>query len=111
MPGNYKLETNMNKHNLNIATYKYGSYGMAYKPAIACGGTAPPSHMSNIHLSENPIAIESQLFGLGSTNLVEKYKPEQARIKRLDVVSFFDRNTVVMPNKLVIEKYQRALPL
>ena len=68
--GNYKLEQKSNDQFRTLITYKYGSYGPAYKSAIPDGGSAIPSHMSRDSLSYNPIDIETMLRGTGSTNLV-----------------------------------------
>jgi len=59
-------------------------------------------------LSNNTADIESDLFGIGSTNLAEnttnKVNPQ---LNKLDKCSFFPLNKVFIPNPLVIEKYQR----
>ena len=65
--------------------------------------------LSNYNLSHNPVAVESQLFGIGSTNLVEPRSSIQNQAKKLPNVTFFYRNNIIMPNKLVVEKNQRAL--
>ena len=109
--GNYTLERNMDKLIFNNRLYQHGSYGSAMYPALPLGGSAPPSHMRRENLSINPIEIESQLFGIGSTNLVNKYKPQPVKLKHFKNVQYFTRNQIVMPNKLVVEGCQRARPL
>ena len=110
-PGNYKMENDINSHLLRSVIYPHGALGTPYLSAIPDGGSAPPSRMDRNRLSKNPIEIESQLFGIGSSNLVNGYAPPLATIDHLKDVSFFDRNKIIMPSALVVEKGQRALPL
>jgi len=110
-PGNYKMQTNINTDMFQTYIYKHGALGTPYLSALPDGGSAPPSRMDRNRLSKNPIEIESQLFGIGSSNLVNGYTPPLATINHLKDVSFFDRNKIIMPSALVVEKAQRALPL
>jgi hypothetical protein len=110
-PGNYKMEIASNKYLFMSNIYKHGAFGTPHLSALPDGGSAPPSRMDREQLSNNPIEIESQLFGIGSSNLVTGYTPPLANINRLNNVSFFDRNKVIMPSALVVEGAQRALPL
>lgn len=61
-------------------------------------------------LSNNTTDIESNLFGIGSTNLAKpkssKFKPS---INNRNSCKFFDRPELVMPNDLIVEKNQRPL--
>jgi hypothetical protein len=51
------------------------------------------------------------LFGINSTNLVETQKPVVPQLKTLPDVSFFGRMQLVMPDPLVVEKFQRPFPV
>ena len=108
-PGNYNLERMQDNTIFQETMYTHNSYGSAVHPALPCGGNAPPSRLSNYNLSYNPVAVESQLFGIGSTNLVETQPIIQNQPKNLPNITFFYRNDIIMPNKLVVEKNQRAL--
>ena len=108
-PGNYNLERMQDNTTFQEVMYTHNSYGRAVHAALPCGGNAPPSRLSNYNLSHNPVAVESQLFGIGSTNLVEPRPIIQNQAKKLPNVTFFYRNNIIMPNKLVVEKNQRAL--
>jgi hypothetical protein len=110
-PGNYKMQTAINSHLFKSSMYKHGSFGTPYLSSIPDGGSAPPSRMDRNRLSKNPIEIESQLFGIGSSNLVKGYTPPLATIHHLKDISFFDRNKIIMPCALMVEGAQRALPL
>ena len=70
-----------------------------------------PSFLPRETLSKNPIEIESLLFGINSTNLVEPKKPIKPQLKTLPTNKFFERNPIIMPKSLVIEKNQRPLPM
>ena len=59
-------------------------------------------------LSKNPVDTESQLFGIGSTNLVVEKTPVKPLPNTLDYVSYFDRVPMVLPEPMVVYKNQRA---
>jgi len=107
-PGDYKLQQEVFTNNLDANLYKYGSNGMAYNTGLPSGGSAPPSLMWRDALSENPIDIESSLFGINSTNLVTPQGPVVPQLKTLRETKFFDRLPLVMPKDLVAPTGQRA---
>ena len=110
-PGDYKQQQDVFSRNLDINLYKYGSNGMAYNPGLPNGGSAPPSKMWRDSLSSNPIEIESVLFGINSTNLVNPQSAVQPQLKTLRTTQFFDRLPLVMPKDLVIPSNQRSFPV
>ena len=61
-------------------------------------------------LSNNTADIESNLFGIGSTNLAKpktrRFKPS---INNRNNCKFFERPALVLPNDLVVENNQRPL--
>lgn len=61
-------------------------------------------------LSNNTADIESQLFGIGSTNLAkpksQRFKPS---INNRNTCKFFERPPLVLPNDLVVDNNQRPL--
>ena len=109
-PGDYKLEQQAFTRNLDANLYKYGSNGMAYNPGLPVGGSAPPSLMWRDALSGNPIEIESALFGINSTNLVNPASAVVPQLKTLRDTKFFDRLPLVMPQDLVVPSNQRSFP-
>jgi hypothetical protein len=66
-----------------------------------------PSHMPREVFSRNSVDIESALFGINSTNLVETQKPVVPQMTQLPEISFFGRMQLIMPDPLVVEKFQR----
>ena len=108
--GDYNLE----QRNYALAriynSYKYSAQGCAYKPSIPSIGITP-SRMPRNTLSSNPIDIESLLFGINSTNLVNPQKPIKPQLKQIPTSEFFDRLPVHMPKPLVVENNQRPYPI
>lgn len=109
-PGNYCLQQRQFTDSKNYDLYKNSQYGSAYSPAIPCIGYMP-SHMPRDTLSRNPVEIESALFGINSTNLVNPQAPVQPELKTVPMRQFFERMPLIMPKPLVIENNQRPLPI
>ena len=110
MPSDYCLQ----QRNYSLANdyrlYPNSQTGKAYNPAIPCIGYTP-SHMPNSTFSYNPTDIESNLFGINSSNLVYHQAPLAPALKTLDFTSFFDRKAVTLPNPLVVEYGNRPFPI
>lgn len=108
--GNYDLEQQSIMLSRNYNNYLYAAQGCAFQPSIPTIGYMP-NHMPRHTLSRNPIDIESSLFGINSTNLVNPQKPVVPDLKRIPSSLFFDRLPVHMPKPLVVEKDQRPYPI
>jgi hypothetical protein len=108
--GNYNLQ----QRNFSLAnqytSYVNSQYGHAYNPALPCMGITP-SHMPRNTLSNNPIEIESALFGINSTNLVTPQPPVVPQLKNVREQAYFERLPLIMPKPLVVEKSQRPFPI
>lgn len=109
-PGNYALEQKQNIGRFNYEHYKHSSNGMAYRSETPAVGILH-GHMPRDTLSKNPVEIESMLFGINSTNLVNPQKAPTPKLKTLPERKFFERPTLIMPLPLVVESKQRPLPL
>ena len=107
---NYCLEQRITTKSSHYLEYPNGASGAAYSPAIPCMGIIP-SHMPRDAFSRNSVDIESALFGINSTNLVETQKPVVPQLITLPEVSFFGRMQLLMPDPLVVEKFQRPFPV
>ena len=68
-------------------------------------------HMPWNVLSKNPVQIESALFGINSTNLVNPQPNVKAELNQLPTACFFERSATYMPEPLVVEKHQRPFPV
>lgn len=63
-------------------------------------------------LSGNPNDIESFLFGIGSTNLVEPQAPVKPELKQLPELSIVDRKVpLIMPKQFIVDENQRPFPI
>ena len=63
-----------------------------------------PSYMPPDNVCKNFIDVESQLLGINSNNLVNPNKePVKPEIKNLPLISFFDREKVIMPHDLKVD--------
>jgi hypothetical protein len=61
-------------------------------------------------LSHNPADIESFLWGINSTNLVNPAPPLTPELKCLNTANVFKSKAVIMPVPQAISKYQRPYP-
>uniref|UniRef100_A0A6C0AXN6 Uncharacterized protein n=1 Tax=viral metagenome TaxID=1070528 RepID=A0A6C0AXN6_9ZZZZ len=103
--GNYSLEQKMSKYILNNLAFYNGPNGRAANPAFS--ELYSPSYIPADNLSYNSTDIESELFGIGSTNLVKEKAPVNPDLKNLPTVSFFERPNIVPQKKVDELKGQR----
>ena len=61
--------------------------------------------------SKNSVQIESSLFGINSTNLVNPEKPILPKLIKLPEVSYFEKIQTFMPEPIVINNNQRPFPI
>jgi hypothetical protein len=103
-PGNYRLEQNINNGQLNYETYV--NYGVPIK-TFTPGNGLLPGRVWCQELAYNGIDLESNLWGIGSTNLVEPYfapTPQFKPMQNLDVAS---RIPLIIPKPLVVKSGER----
>ena len=105
-PGNYAAEQRINRHQENYLTYKNSAPAEAYS-AHHPGLGVMPAKTARSQLCENYCDVESQLYGIGSTNLVEPKKPVAPQFKSPRSLNFIDGLEVQLPEPLVVEKNQR----
>lgn len=105
MLSDYKQEQSIN--NRIMDNNIYSSYGKPLEEHIPSVGYIP-SHMSRDTFSNNSVDIESSLYGIGSSNLVEPCKPVNPSMKNIYLKEWFERpNSVIMPYPLIYENNQR----
>ena len=108
--GNYTGEILINNNTVDYFTnknYLFGAPLVNYYP----GDGLLQGRVASENLSHNNIDIETQLFGIGSTNLVNpkmNYAPE---LKPLQSLSIVRKYPVLIPEPLVVQKNQRPYPL
>lgn len=104
MKNEYCLEERMNSNLVNnrIAPYR----NIAYSTRLPDAGINV-GHIPNHQLAYNATDVESSLFGIQSTNLVNRTSFSLPKEKKMTNISFFERLPVYIPEPLVIEKNQR----
>lgn len=105
-PSDYCLEQRINSGIYNYEKYINSQYGQAYNVALPKLGFNP-SHMPRDTLSNNPVDIETSLFGIGSTNLVNPQTPITPELKKIPEVAYFNRLPIIIPRPLEISQHQR----
>lgn len=104
--GNYCLEQRQyagaQVHNL----YVNSSSGEAYDTKLAGDGVLQGAMPWN-KLSTNSADIESFLFGIGTTNLVNPMKSFTPELTENPQRHFFLKSPTYIPEPLVVEKFQR----
>lgn len=104
--GEYNLEQQMNGNMRDNRLYELRS--RAQQTSLPDAGIYA-SHIPNYMLSKNAVDIESQLYGIGSTNLVEEKAEVKPDYIEHPTVSFFDRLPQVLPKPMVCTKDQRPI--
>lgn len=102
--GNYEQEQN-EKHKLRKHEMYIGSTHND-NPCYAGDGLISGKYSYNT-LTTNSADVESELFGIGSTNLVNPrsaFIPESTQMKTLSIIN---KNPVLLPEPLEIERGQR----
>jgi hypothetical protein len=108
--GNYNLEQKQYRDMETYTLYPNSQYGAAYSTMLPGNGVNPGQVPWN-KLSNNAVQIESFLFGINSTNLVQAQAPLVPELKKLETANFFERTPVFIPEPLVVEKSQRPFPV
>lgn len=108
-PGNYYLEQKQYKENEGYTMYSNSQYGAAYNTQLPGNGVNPGQIPWN-QLSNNAVQIESFLFGINSTNLVQAQPTLYPEFKTLNTVNFFEKTATLIPEPLVVQKFQRPFP-
>lgn len=108
--GDYVLEQKAYSLVRDYNQYENSGSGAPYNSAIPELGYTP-SKMSCDEWSSNAIDIESELRGIGTTNLVDKYQKVVPEFKTVQFKSFFRHVPLIMPKPLVIENNQRPYPI
>lgn len=104
--GNYYLEQKQYNGIETWQLYANGANGTAYDTRLP-GNGLNPGQLSYHSLSHNSPDIESFLFGINSTNLVNPSGPLTPQLKTLGTVNVFETRPVIMPIPQAIPKHQR----
>jgi hypothetical protein len=109
MPSDYCLQQQSYRLARDWKFFDNASNSHAYNPAFAGDGVLM-GHMGRDVLSTNSIDVESALFGINSSNLVNPRAPTQAHIKNMNDANFMEKLPVILPEPLVIQQ-ERPFPI
>jgi hypothetical protein len=109
-PGNYCLDQRQNVQSEQWQLYANGGNGCPYDVKLAGNGLNPGQVCYNT-LSYNPCDIESFLFGINSTNLVNPAPALTPKLKCLDTFNIYDKQPIIMPTPLAVPKNERPYPI
>jgi hypothetical protein len=105
-PGNYSLEQLSNNAGSKYSTFENSAYGKPVETHLPGDGLLP-GRIAPTNLAYNACDIESQLFGIGSTNLVSPARPVNPDFKTVQSLNMIDKLPVLVPEPLVIDRNQR----
>jgi hypothetical protein len=108
--GDYRAEAHVFNNATDYLINKNYSYGQPISTFFPGEGLLQ-GRIASENLSSNNIDIETQLFGIGSTNLENPKTDESPQIKQLKSLSIINRLPIVIPEPLFLEKGQRPYPL
>tara|TARA_Y100000389_G_C17436672_1_gene505967 strand:- start:639 stop:998 length:360 start_codon:yes stop_codon:yes gene_type:complete len=108
--GDYTLEQNINNSISNHMTYIHNASGLAYTNHLAGNGLLMGKNAPET-LCNNYCDIESQLRGIGSSNLVIPKKEILPELKYNKSLSISERLPTIVPESIQLDKDQRPFPL
>lgn len=109
-PGNFCLQQRYYAHSEHYTLYPNSQYGAAYTTQIPGLGLLPGQVPAN-KLSNNSVDIESFLYGVNATNLVNPAPIMVPEISKLCQANIYKPTPTYIPEPLVIMKNQRPLPI
>jgi hypothetical protein len=105
-PGNYCLEQRKHSDISQWNLYENGASGKATSTKWA-GNGLNPGQLPWDSLSGNPADIESFLWGINSTNLVQRAPDLKPELKKLESAHVFQKSPIIMPVPQAVAKHQR----
>jgi hypothetical protein len=107
---NYQIEQTTNRFATNYQTYEHSSCGATPNTYLPDFGLNP-ARIPRTELNSNSVQVESELRGIGASNLVNPQVPMAPQTVHHGFASIYKKNVpLVMPRPLVVEKDQRPLP-
>lgn len=108
--GNYNLEQREYNNSEKYKLYPNSQYGVAYDTKLPGNGLLP-GQVSWSQLSKNYSDIESFLFGINTTNLVNPAPTLIPELKKLETANIYEKVKTYIPEPLIIEREQRPFPI
>ena len=102
----YNIRQNAYNKSREWVEYEQSSNGKAYETFLPNLGFNP-SYMHRSAFSNNSVDIETSLFGINSTNLVNPAAKITPQLKTIPYLNYFETMPLIMPEKLKVQKFQR----
>lgn len=102
----YGLEQKSNTGMCDYLTCQKNNYGNPITTHFAGDGLLQ-GRIAPRNLAGNPFDIESQLFGIGTSNMVKPKSEVNPNIHNLNSLNVIDRLPTMVPEPLIVEKGQR----
>ena len=106
-PGNYQIEQHTFHRYFGLVTAPNGAQGRPSTVNLPGNGLLT-GKMYSRDLAMNYTDIETQLFGIGSTNLVQPQAYMPPQINTLPSLNIASRIPTLIPDALVVEPHQRV---
>ena len=104
--GDYNLEQRQSSNILNNRIFE--NRRIAFNDALPDAGINVGS-VPNTQLANNAVDIESRLYGINASNLINPQTKLIPELKKMPNLEFFERHQTYIPEPLVIENKQRPL--
>jgi hypothetical protein len=104
-PGNYKLEQAGNKLGSNYRVNEFGRPVVSYHP----GDGLLPAKTARTEMASNACDIESMLFGIGSSDLVNSRPVIQPALKPMKSLDMYVRPALILPEAVSVSAVNRPL--
>jgi hypothetical protein len=108
-PEDYGRRLREHRDQLHYYSYDTAPYFARPETTYFAGDGLVGMKASYRYLSDNYCDVESYLFGIGSTNLVNPKPAFHAEIKQLKSLNMIDKSPKIMPEPFVYLVDQRAL--
>jgi hypothetical protein len=108
--GNYKVQQREFKESEKYTLYANSQYGDACNTRLPGNGLLP-GQIAGHNLSYNAVNIESFLFGINSTNLVNPEPVLTPELKTLGDANIYENKPTFIPEPLYIAPNQRPYPI
>lgn len=108
--GNYVMEQKINNRIHDFTTYIHSSAGQAITGHHPGDGLLPAG-TGRAHLCSNYTDVESNLKGIGSTNLVKPLTPVNPDFQHVQSLNVMDRVPLYVPAPFQAKTHQRPAPL
>tara|TARA_B100001287_G_C22637554_1_gene508385 strand:+ start:788 stop:1141 length:354 start_codon:yes stop_codon:yes gene_type:complete len=105
---NYSIQTSVNKNsNIYRLNDNFSINNRTFLPDFGLNPAQLPRESQVMY--NNSVDVESSLFGINATNLVNPREPIKGSNITRPVIRFYNKNALIMPKGLVMENDQRPL--